>query len=634
MAISTKSRALYLQPHADHQPVFAIFHPATTHPHGQGAVGDTAVLICPPFGWEEICSYRSRRDWAEHLAVLGYPTLRIDLPGCGDSGGEPNDPDLVDTWTDAVSLAATWLRQSCDCRHVTAIGIGLGGMLGARAIGMGAPIDGLVLWATSAEGRSLVRELRTFARMEAAKLRIHNATQDSLLQSGWSGAGGFVLSAETTRSLEDLDLATLTVPPNGPRRALLLDRDGIAIDARLAETLQGWGFDVSQAPGPGYGAMTDEPQEAKPPLEVFATVDRWLAGISRDPNASPSTEGHTISEPVDVADECGCAELTIADGNLTETPFTMQQSFGRLFGVLAQPDKARADGTCVVFLNAGAIRRVGPNRMWVEMARRWACRGVPSLRLDFEGLGDTDGDAERFKNPAQFHVPEMFDQVSACLDALEAKGVGDRFVLVGLCSGSYWSFHGALRDGRVCAAFMLNPRTLFWDPPRETVRYVRRALLQPSSWRKIARGEVRRSRLLAVARRAPGSLLHQAIASWRTRDAEVDQLDLAFDALRDAGKHLLFAFSEGEPFHEELERQGRLKRPERWPNIALQLLPGRDHALRPIESQRAAHSVLERALEQELAHVEDLADITPSERSHQGRGNNHKTLTSEARPAQ
>ncbi len=39
------------------------------------------VLICPPFGWDDICTYRPRRDWAEHLTAGGRPVLRFDLPG-------------------------------------------------------------------------------------------------------------------------------------------------------------------------------------------------------------------------------------------------------------------------------------------------------------------------------------------------------------------------------------------------------------------------------------------------------------------------------------------------------------------------------------------------------------------------
>lgn len=132
-------------------------------------------------------------------------------------------------------------------------------------------------------------------------------------------------------------------------------------------------------------------------------------------------------------------------------------------------------------LNAGAIRHIGPNRMWVEIARRWAAHGVPTLRLDLEGIGDADGDGERFTELAELYVPELVGQVRAALDAIEARGVGRRFVLCGLCSGAYWAFQGALLDERVTAAFLLNPQALFWDPSLEITRDFRRGMLRASS---------------------------------------------------------------------------------------------------------------------------------------------------------
>src|SRR2546426_4613860 len=58
------------------EPVFCVLHPPSPE-----CPRRSPVLICPPFGWEETCSYRARRDWAEHLAAAGHTALRIDLPG-------------------------------------------------------------------------------------------------------------------------------------------------------------------------------------------------------------------------------------------------------------------------------------------------------------------------------------------------------------------------------------------------------------------------------------------------------------------------------------------------------------------------------------------------------------------------
>lgn len=178
---------------------------------------------------------------------------------------------------------------------------------------------------------------------------------------------------------------------------------------------------------------------------------------------------------------------------IRETPLTIEQPFGRLFGVLTEPAGTSALDLGAILLNPGAHRRIGQNRMWVEVARRWAARGVCTLRLDLEGIGDADGDGERFTDLAAQYDPRLIDQLCAAIDALEIRGLGRRFVLAGLCSGARWSFEAALRDERVVAAFVLNPQSFFWDPSLGTARVLRRG-----SRSKALRGEVPLTQILGA----------------------------------------------------------------------------------------------------------------------------------------
>jgi dienelactone hydrolase len=597
------ARAIYLD--GGREPVFGQLHAPD-----KGAERDTAVLMVPPFGWDDVCSYRSRRDWAEQLAGAGYVTLRMELPGTGDSGGSLEDSDLLGAWIESVSNAARWLSLAPNTTRVAAIGIGMGGLLSCAALAAGAPIEELVLWAVPARGRALIREMRAFGRMERAKFANGRESEQQVLPEGAVGAGGFVLNKETVDALEGLDLLELPAADGHPRRGLMLERDSIGVDEGLRERLETIGAEVRVASGMGYGAMMAEPQEARPPRELFALVESWLNESSQTKmGASSGDNGDVMRAEADssavrsswIAEGArNAAELTVGGVRIRETPYTIEQPSGRLFGVLAKPVEHPSSGLGAVLLNAGAIRRIGPNRMWVQMARSWAARGVPTLRLDLEGLGDSDGDAERFVDVAELYVPELVEQVRGALDELSARGVAQRFVLGGLCSGAYWAFHGALQDERVAAAFMLNPRTLFWDPVVENIRYLRRGLLEPSSWRMILRGDVRLSRMGAVAARAPRSLARRAIAQLQEHESAEDELAVALNQLAGTEKRLVFVFSENEPLHQELDRQGKLERLRGQPNIELELLPGRDHTLRPANSQQSAYEVLDRALTVEL----------------------------------
>ncbi len=576
-------QAIYLEGAAE--PIFAVLHRPTS-----SSARDTAVVLCPPFGWDEICSYRSRREWAERLAASGYPTVRVSLPGTGDSGGSPRDPHQVDAWTGAITSTARWLSETLGVERVAAIGIGLGGLLAYRAAAQGAEIDDLVLWATPARGRALVRELSVFAKLEASQFSGPASERPGPVAPGDVTAGGFVLTTETREQLSGVDLTKLPLPENRSRRVLLLERDGIAVDERLSEHLERSGVAVTLAPGKGYAMMTAEAHLARTPVDLVERVTAWLDEAS---DAKPLD-----SLPAALSDDRRAA-LRVADGTaVIETPITFEQPFGQLSGVLTEPAGPRQSDLCAVLLNAGAIRRTGPSRLWVEAARRWAAQGIPVLRLDVQGIGDADG--EQIDSVEGLYVPELVTQVLASLDALQELGVGRRYVLGGLCSGAYWAFHGAVEDPRVVAAIMLNPRALIWDPTLLMERKIARGWLHPSNWHKINRASARRAlanlgwalaalrRLLASRR---GRLIHGG-----------DELDLLFDRLRQSGKRVTLLFSDNEPLHEELTRTGHMSRLDRAPHVTLEHIPVRDHTLRPGWAQAQAHAVLDRALEREREH--------------------------------
>ncbi|MEA2144228.1 MAG: hypothetical protein QOI64_2658 [Solirubrobacteraceae bacterium] len=565
-----------------------------------GTPQPTGVLIVSPWGWDDVAAHRSLRAWAQHLARAGHWTLRFDLPACGDSGGSPSDPALLEAWTGAIAAAADRLRAESGCGRIATLGLGLGGLLAGKAVADGARIEDLVLWAAPVRGRAFVRQQRGFSELQSSRITLSGEPAPSGLPEGWIEAGGFVLAAATIAALEDVDLRALAL--GSLQRALLLERDGAAVDARLRAQLETAGVDVTVGAGDGWEAMVFHPEQPKPPQEVFERVASWLARAPRSA-AQPADR-----PPVAGAGAGGRAEIVLdVDGTrVRESPLSVPWQSGRLVGVLAEPLDTPIAGLCAVFLNAGAVRRVGPNRMWVEAARRWAACGVPALRIDLEGIGDSDGDADGFRDVTQFYAPRFVDQVGAVLDALDRRGVGGRFVLTGLCSGGYWAFQAALRDTRVSAALLVNAGALVWDDDLVTQRAARKMgrLHQLDWWRKIMRGGVTAAQMRAVARAYAHTTLvrHAPVKTGVERD---------LDRLRDAATRLVLAFTGDEALHAELQEEGILARLDRWPNVALERLPARDHTLRPIVAQRAVRDLLDRQLALEIARLRDGGGSCP-----------------------
>jgi pimeloyl-ACP methyl ester carboxylesterase len=574
-----RARPLYLPTPVD--TVFGMFHEPASERRG------TAVIICPPWGWDEIASYRSRRAWAEHLAATGHPTLRFDLPATGDSAGAPSEPGRVPAWTAAVSAAASWLRTTAGHPRVAALGLGLGGLLAGAAASQGAPIEELILWATPTRGRSFGREMQAFARLRKAGDGRDREPSASPLPEGWLESGGFVLSAETLAALEELDLGQAQL--SGLERALLLDRDGIATDPSISERLAAGAVEVSEERGDGWADMVVHPEHSKPPAAVFERVSVWLGGAVASAPGSPAGEAREQ------------LELEQGGTRVRERPIEVEQGFGAAFGILAEPVERSSGDLCVVLLNAGAVRRVGSNRMWVETSRRLAASGVRSLRLDFEGLGDADGDAAPYDEVGAFYAPAIGDQVIAALDALERRGLGSRFALVGLCAGGYWAFQIAARDPRVRLAVVVNAGALVWRNELPTEREARKLgrVLRWRWWRRLVRGEISVARLRvfgAALRRRLWQLTRGRVRPAASVAAEDLSIAEACERLSSLETRVAMAFATGEPLLREIESDGTVELLRRVPGFELTEIPDADHTVRPIAAQRQVGALIDDAV--------------------------------------
>lgn len=446
----------------------------------------TAVLLVPPFGWEGVSAGRNLRAWARELAAAGYPTLRYQPPGAGDSSGAGVDQDLR-SWSTALVDLVALLRRATGCSHLTVVGLGVGGLVTLQAAAEGAELDDLVLWAAPARGRHLLRELRAFAAMAAepgetgasAPLPLEAVTADD----GVLWVHGYPLGLAAQQQLTALDAATLDL--SRVRRALLLGRGTLPVDRKLIEALTAAGADVVTAAGQGYDELTVEPRLSKPVDEVGRTVLGWL-------RPEPATAVLGALETVQTGEE----RLVLGDAD----------------AILTRAEEAVLTA---VFVGAGAINRAGPNRLWTEAARRWAAWGVSSLRLDLYSIGEAPGPDAYPHGPEGFYDESYRPQLTKVLDQVADLGLPDRFLLVGLCSGGFWAAQLALDDPRVAGVVVLNAVSLVWPPPllsTDSRQYLRsRAtwsrFLHDPGLRKEAVKRARRSVQLAMAHVRPSARL-------------------------------------------------------------------------------------------------------------------------------
>lgn len=569
-------------------------NPVLAFPHlpEDGGAGRTAVLFCPAFGWEEMCSYRGRRVWAQTLARAGYPAATFSLPGSGDSGGSPRDPGQLEAWTDAVGKAAGWLSGATGAERVCALGIGLGGLLACRAVASGAPIDDLILWGVPGRGRMWLRETRAYAEMVSSRL-----PEDHRPENDHEGAPeyiGYLLSDATAGEIEALRLTDLEIPGAADRRVLLLGRDGMAPDARLREHFERAGAAVTVEGTDDYSALMLHPQEAQAPEATMAKTTAWLSA------GAPvgGRRGAAVGQP-----ECSAVELPWEGYVIRETPLWLEGPDGPMFAVLSEGVDVATTPVCAVWLNGGALRHTGPNRAWVEAARRWAARGVPTVRVDLSGIGDSDGEEGCVSNP-DLYASRRTRETLAILDQLSQRELPSRYLLGGLCSGAYWSLHAALADARVCAVALINLYSFFWSPELVAERATQQSLnaLQGRAWQRLVRRQFTAEQIReGIHSISPARL--RAGARHPVERAQSADIERALDRLRDQGTQALLLLSRGEGLHDQLERQGVLDRLDRWPNLAVEEIPTRDHMFRALWLQRHVHASLDRELERVIGRL-------------------------------
>jgi alpha-beta hydrolase superfamily lysophospholipase len=405
------------------------------HTHRRG------VVICAPGGHEQLHAHRALRHLADALAAAGFPVMRFDLHGTGDSDGADDDPDRIATWLANLRSAAGWMRDSLGCAEVSVVGLRFGAALAARAAA-DEPLADLVLWAPVLKGRAYVREMKFLSKAAGVPLEKGAAIE----------AAGFVLSEQTAQDLTDIDLIQLRPQC---RRALLVDRDDLPADPQLLEHLRGLGIEVQRTVQSGFANMVAEPHLGKVPHQAIAEIVSWFCRGEAGARAElPPEQAQPAAALV-----AGPGRELLRERALCICPRP------NLFGILSEPvpdTTATVELPAIVLLNAGSAHHVGPNRLHVALARRLAAAGFRCLRMDLHGLGDSVTASSELEN--ETYPPTAFRDVGLVMNFLKKEmGVG-RMVLMGLCSGAYYAFQSAVQfdDPALLECVMINPLTFFW----------------------------------------------------------------------------------------------------------------------------------------------------------------------------
>ncbi|CAH2906530.1 MAG: hypothetical protein CPSOU_0378 [uncultured Paraburkholderia sp.] len=498
---------------------FGWLHPAAG-PHG--------VVLCYPFGYDALCTYRGMRRLAERLAARGIAVLRFDYPGTGDSAGDASEPGRWRAWIDSITKAVVLLRQSTGVERVSLCGLRLGGTLAALAAQQLGDVGGLVLLSPVLSGKNYQRELRAGYRqwlsMPAAMDCTPEPDTDEFVE-----AYGFRLYREALENLRAVDLRRDAPAP--ARRVLMLDSlDATRVDA-LAAHYREQGIEVERRGFDEYSKFMMESLDSEIPRAAFESVENWLAAGSDDLAAAARDADTHLS-----ADD---PEGHTVEAGVTETPVWIDG--GRMFGMYCTPHASRVTtggAPAVLMVNTGAVSRIGNARLGVRFARRLARQGIASLRVDLGGLGDSQPSLDAVTLDA-LYAQEGANDAACAARWLAARGHSG-VVLLGICAGAYVGLYAASREPAVTGAVLVNLQKFTWrnicdENGKPTVRVAAigstrsylRSMCEPRKWLRVVKGQtggwpVARELAALDARGVPTRLLYGVL------DDGVEELEKYF----------------------------------------------------------------------------------------------------------
>lgn len=570
------------------------------HRPAAGSRAGFGFVICNPFGFEEVCAHRSLRHLAQAAAAAGIPALRFDYAGCGNAEGDEFAPDLVARWTRSVHAAIDHLQRATGLTQVCLLGVRLGATLATLAALERDDIAGLVALAPVLRGRAYLRELTLLGAAGAAP-----ADADATAGNGLIESAGFVMTRTTGEALAAIDLRGIDRPP--APRVLVVERDDLPAPPDWPATLERLGADVTRARWSGYAGMMADPQRTVVPDAIIGGVLGQLQAW-QGTGALQAVADHAAGAP---------ARRFRADGTanapcLIETAVRIDTGVSHLAAILTTAEAgpaAQARGPAVLMLNSGSVHLIGPNRLWVRLARRWAAQGVTVLRLDLSGIGDSPvrpGAAENVVYSA--HAAADIERALAFLKT--QAGGGDHHLL-GLCSGAYHAFKAAVAGQPVASILMINPLTYFWrdgtvlSDVKEyeifelTTKY-RGKLFTREPWLRLLRGQLDLRLIAEVMLRRLGNLVTPALlAVARLLRWPIDE-DLAAElgAAARRGARLRFVFAARAPGFALLRKQsGRaMSALTRRGQASVDFVAGADHTFTGLAARERLVALLDRLL--------------------------------------
>ncbi|PCJ30784.1 MAG: hydrolase 1, exosortase A system-associated [Alphaproteobacteria bacterium] len=169
----------------------------------------------------------------------------------------------------------------------------------------------------------------------------------------------------------------------------------------------------------------------------------------------------------------------------TETAFAFTNNAQhQLIGIIHHPAEVMSQAGLLIVVG-GPQYRIGAHRQYVHLARHCAKQGIPVMRFDYQGIGDSAGVYPGFEHVAP-DIHEAIDQFITRVPEIKSVAIW------GLCEGASAILLGGADHKAASHIILANPwvRSESGLAKAYVKHYYFERLLRPEFWKKIFSGKL------------------------------------------------------------------------------------------------------------------------------------------------
>ena len=292
-----------------------------------------------------------------------------------------------------------------------------------------------------------------------------------------------------------------------------------------------------------------------------------------------------------------------------EKPIIIDCEGDRLLAIITQPPTPHETG--VVIIVGGPQYRAGSHRQFTLLARHLAEHGIASIRFDYRGMGDSEGEMRNFENVGA--------DIGAAIKALmQNVPAVSRIALWGLCDAASAALYYAHTDPRVSDLILLNP----WvhhealAAKARLKHYYFARLMQSSFWRKLFSGRIGLGNSLAGLTKSVSLTAAREInnaasgAAVDPRHGSAGYIERMLDGLKHYRGSVLFIFSGADLGAQEFKTLARLdsdwRSACRSPKISMATLDSANHTFSNLAWRAQVENWTTCQIQQQTTHPGNL----------------------------